>query len=197
MGGRNFKRVFNWISELCPALMAIEHWRFFSVPHLLWHRASFYNGHLQWPVTLTPNAERLAVEKSLPVLTTYICRGWGSNIQPSACGANAQTHCATAAAVTYLIAFGKYAFLPSILCHILWRVPILKRVIVQMICLESNSCKSFTSWSILNSRMLKKWSESNGVITNAQFGNVITNAQFGYILNWVKSQWLIRDNIHW
>ena len=45
-------------------------WRFFSVLHLRWHGASVYNGHLRGPVTLTPNAERLAVELSLPVFTT-------------------------------------------------------------------------------------------------------------------------------
>ena len=32
------------------------------------HRASIYNGHLWGPVTLTPIAERLAVELSLRVL---------------------------------------------------------------------------------------------------------------------------------
>ena len=37
--------------------------------------ASFYNGHLRGPVTLTPIAERLAVELSLLVLKTWICRG--------------------------------------------------------------------------------------------------------------------------
>ena len=42
-------------------------------------------------MTLTPNAQRLAVELSLPVLKTWICRGWNSNTQPSACGSNAQT----------------------------------------------------------------------------------------------------------
>ena len=62
------------------------------------HGASIYNGHLRGPVTLTPNAERLAVELSLPVLTTRVCRGWDSNTQPSAFGANALTNCATAAA---------------------------------------------------------------------------------------------------
>ena len=49
------------------------HWAvrvFFSVPHLLWHRACIYNGHLRGPVTLSLNAERLVVELSLPVLTT-------------------------------------------------------------------------------------------------------------------------------
>ena len=39
-----------------PHFMAIEQWGFLSVPHLLWHRASVYNGHLQGPVTLTPVA---------------------------------------------------------------------------------------------------------------------------------------------
>ena len=39
---------------LCSALMAIEQWGFFSVPFLLWHGASVYNGHLRGPVTLTP-----------------------------------------------------------------------------------------------------------------------------------------------
>ena len=50
--------------DLCSALMVIEHSGFLSAPHLLWHG---YNGHLQGPVTLTPIAERLAVELSLPV----------------------------------------------------------------------------------------------------------------------------------
>ena len=50
------------------------------------------------PVTLTPIAERLAVELSLPLLCMIkICRGLGSKTQFSAFGANALTHCATAA----------------------------------------------------------------------------------------------------
>ena len=57
------------------ALMAIEQRGFFSVPHLLWHVASVYNGHLRGPVTLTPTAERLALELSLPVFKTSVCRG--------------------------------------------------------------------------------------------------------------------------
>ena len=65
------------------------------MPHLLWHRASVYNGHLRGLVT--SQDERLAVELPLPVYTTYICRGWNSNIQPSACAANVLTHCATPA----------------------------------------------------------------------------------------------------
>ena len=75
--------------------MAIEQWEFFNVPHLLGHEASVYNGHLRGPVTLTSIAERLAVELSLPVMTTYDYRGWDSSTQPPACRANALTDCAT------------------------------------------------------------------------------------------------------
>ena len=35
--------------DLCSALMAIEQWGFFSVPHLLWHGTFVYNGHLRGP----------------------------------------------------------------------------------------------------------------------------------------------------
>ena len=47
--------------------------------HLLWHGASVYNGHLREPVTLTPIAERLALELLLPVFTTQVCQAWDSN----------------------------------------------------------------------------------------------------------------------
>ena len=43
--------------DLCSALLVIEQRGFSSVPHLLWHGASVYNGHLRGPVTLTPIAE--------------------------------------------------------------------------------------------------------------------------------------------
>ena len=56
--------------DLCSARMAIEQWGFFSVPHLLWQEAYVYNGHLHGPVTLKPDAERLAVDLSLPDFTT-------------------------------------------------------------------------------------------------------------------------------
>ena len=45
---------------------------------LLWHGTSVYNGHLRGPVPLTPVAERLAAELSLPVFTTLVCRDRGS-----------------------------------------------------------------------------------------------------------------------
>ena len=35
--------------DLCSALMVIEQRDIFSVPQLLWHRASVYNGHLRGP----------------------------------------------------------------------------------------------------------------------------------------------------
>ena len=47
--------------DLCSALMAIEQWGFFNVPHLLRHGPTVYNDHLRGPVTLIPVAERLAV----------------------------------------------------------------------------------------------------------------------------------------
>ena len=49
--------------DLCSALMAIciEQWGFFTVPHLLCHRACVYNGHLRERLTLTCIAERGAV----------------------------------------------------------------------------------------------------------------------------------------
>ena len=53
---------YRWMAanvDLCSALTAIEQWGFFSV---LWHGASVYNGHLWGLVTITPIAERLAVE---------------------------------------------------------------------------------------------------------------------------------------
>ena len=58
--------------DLCSALMAIEQWGFFSLPHLLWHGPTVYNDHLWGPVTLAPFAEPLAVELSLPVLFLWL-----------------------------------------------------------------------------------------------------------------------------
>ena len=66
--------------NLCSALMAIEQWRFFSMPHLTWHGASMYNG----PVTFTPIAEPLAVE--LFLLWPFIWR----NLNPL----HPRMHCA-------------------------------------------------------------------------------------------------------
>ena len=86
--------------DLCSALMAIEQWGFFSVPHLLWHRALVYNGHLWGPVTLTPIAEHLALELSPPFFTNLGLSWLGFKL--SACEANALTDCATAAVWKYV-----------------------------------------------------------------------------------------------
>ena len=79
--------------------------------HLLCH------GHLQGPVTLTPIAERLAVELSLPVfynLGLVVYCGWDLKTQTSACAANALSHCANAAG---LIALKKALNTASILAY--------------------------------------------------------------------------------
>ena len=73
------------------------------MPHQLGHGASVYNGHLRENVNLTPVAECLEVELSLPVFTTYVCRGWNSNTQPSACEVNALTDYATGAVLLSLL----------------------------------------------------------------------------------------------
>ena len=87
--------------DLCSALMAIEQWGFFNVPHLLWHGPTLYNGYLRGPVTLTPIAERLAVELSLPVFTTQVCRDRGSNPDLSHARRTLYLH-ATAAVITFI-----------------------------------------------------------------------------------------------
>ena len=81
---------------LCSALMAIEQWGIFSLPHLLWHEESVYNGNPRGTVARTPIAERLAVQLSNTVFTTKVYRDWDLNTQLSACGANALRHCTTA-----------------------------------------------------------------------------------------------------
>ena len=53
--------------DLYSAIMTIEQWELFSLPHLLWHGAFIYYGQLRGPSTHTPVAQRLAVELSLPI----------------------------------------------------------------------------------------------------------------------------------
>ena len=67
-----------------------------SLAHTVTRDIRLYGRH-RGTVSLTAS-ERLVVEISLPVLTTYVCRGWDSNTQVSACEANTLTNCATAAA---------------------------------------------------------------------------------------------------
>ena len=51
---------------LWSTIMAIEEWGFLSVPQLLQHGTSVDNGHFRGTVILTPYAERLAVDLSIP-----------------------------------------------------------------------------------------------------------------------------------
>mgnify|MGYP003684331051 CR=1 FL=1 len=85
-------RVFHSYGEVLRILTcALHSWplssdgSLISVPHLLWHWSSVCNGYLRGPVTLTPIAERLAVELSLPVFKTLLSvEARDSNTQPSA-----------------------------------------------------------------------------------------------------------------
>ena len=65
--------------DLCSAFLVIEQWGFLYATHLLWHEPTLFNCHLRGPVTHTPVAERLAVELSLPVFKTQVCRYRGSS----------------------------------------------------------------------------------------------------------------------
>ena len=74
------------------ALIAVEEWGFFSMPQLLWHWASVYNGYLRGPVALTPVSSGAVTT----FFATYVCRGWDKNNQPSNCEPSALSDCATA-----------------------------------------------------------------------------------------------------
>ena len=81
---------YRWMAanfDLYSVFMTSEQWGFFSVPHLLWHESPLI-------MVVSEDPRNLAVELSLPVY--YVCRGWISNTQPSACEANAVTYCVTA-----------------------------------------------------------------------------------------------------
>ena len=90
--------------DLCSALMPIEQWGFFSMPHLLWHGASIYNGHHRGPVTLNqlPSVEQVSCHYLFLRLMSV---AWDSNTQSSACGANALTTCATAVVIKIWIVY--------------------------------------------------------------------------------------------
>ena len=88
--------------DLCLALMAIEQWGFFSVPHLLWHGATVYNGHLWGRVTHTPIDECLAVVLSTCFYDLGLTHSMDLNTLPSAFMAYALTHCATDASASPL-----------------------------------------------------------------------------------------------
>ena len=64
-------------------------------------RDILYNGYLRGPVILTPIAERLAVDLSLPFFYDLGLSRLGFEHPTTAYGANALTHCATAAVILF------------------------------------------------------------------------------------------------
>ena len=82
------------------ALMSNRQWGFFRVSHLLWHGTSVYNGQDPWHSHLLPSVWWWSCHYQ--VFTTKFCRSWNSNSQPSACGENALTNCATTAALSFV-----------------------------------------------------------------------------------------------
>ena len=92
--------------DLCSALMVIGLWRFFSVPHLLWHGVSIYNGHLAPRTRDTHNFCRVFASGAVTTcFYDFDLLRWDSNTQPSACGANALTDCATAVVNCFAILY--------------------------------------------------------------------------------------------
>ena len=73
---------------------------YFVVPHLLWHSFKMI---ISVHVTVTTVVDCLAVELSLPVLTTKICQVWDLNTRSSVCEANALTNCSSTAAIDNVI----------------------------------------------------------------------------------------------
>ena len=47
--------------DLCSTLCSIDHWGFFSAPHLLWHTTSIYKDHFRRPEALTFIVKRLNI----------------------------------------------------------------------------------------------------------------------------------------
>ena len=100
-------------------------------------------------MTFTPNAKRLTVELSLPVLTTQVCRGWDSKSQPSACGANAITHCATVLKITISITTQIFKVFGTLLLQ--WNLSNAPCTVMEKLCWYRQSVG-------LHSKKHRKWS---------------------------------------
>ena len=68
--------------DLCLALMAIEQWGFFNMPHLLWHGPSLYNGHPRGPVTLNTYCQAFSSGAVTTCFTTS-CLSWLEFVHPT------------------------------------------------------------------------------------------------------------------
>ena len=66
-------------SDLCSALMAINQWVFFNVPHLLWHRPTLDNGYPRGPVTYCRAFRSCAISNYFKDLQ---CRSVSTWIEP-------------------------------------------------------------------------------------------------------------------
>ena len=71
-----------WTSnfDLCSATKANEQWRFFSMPNLLWHGASVYNGHLRgsmtscFPLATAQQPRQLSSDEQRIIVTKVLWR---------------------------------------------------------------------------------------------------------------------------
>ena len=92
------QRAADLLLDLLLSLMAIEHWGFFSVPHLLLY-GTFVCKVITEDLWRSRMLQTVICTTDTTLLTAYICRLWNSNTQPSVCQANALTDCVIA--VTY------------------------------------------------------------------------------------------------
>ena len=106
--------------DLCSALMAIEQWEVFNVPHPLRHGPTVHNDHLWGPVTLTPVAERLAVHGAVTICFYYLGLSRpGIEPRSHAYETNTLLYATAAVHVTYLFhkTFIRYDY-----CKIVWNL---------------------------------------------------------------------------
>ena len=92
------QRAADLLLDLFLSFMAIEHWGFFSVPHILLYGTFVYKVISEdlWRSRMLPT---VICGTDITFVTAYICRLWNSNTQPFVCQANTLTDCVIA--VTY------------------------------------------------------------------------------------------------
>lgn len=101
--------------DLCSALMAIKHWNFFGVPHLLWHGISVFKVIFEELVPFTTFVERLSIMHCL----FWCFRTFETGSTPCSCKTNDKATCATVVAYlcnekhtcTHFYRYSSFAFL--------------------------------------------------------------------------------------
>lgn len=88
------RRQYDSNVDVCSALTVIE--QYWLACHTYCDTRHPCTVYLRRPLAFTSVAGRLTVELSQPAVTTLFCGCWNSNIQPSACEANALSDCACA-----------------------------------------------------------------------------------------------------